>query len=267
MVARSADRLGRFYAHTPLVLAHRGASHDAPENTIAAFLLAREQGADGVELDTMLSADGVPVVIHDFTLDKTTSGNGYVRDFSLKTLKELDAGSHYDHQFKGETIPTLEEALDACGTEMVINVELKAQGWRDDGLPAAVANVLHRHGNKKIIVSSFNPFALRRFHTLMPLMPLGYLYAPDDTPLAPLLKLMMQVVPHDARHPDQRLVTPKFMAWARERRLRVHVWTVDAPKRILELRDLGVDAIITNRPALALETLGRVSAGKKSSAP
>ncbi|CAG0984822.1 MAG: glycerophosphodiester phosphodiesterase [Anaerolinea sp.] len=255
-----SDRLDSFYRQTPLVLAHRGASFDAPENTLAAFLRAREQGADGIELDTMLSADGVPVVIHDFTLDTTTDGHGLVREYNLKMLKTLDAGSHYDHEFKGEPIPTLDEALETIGRGMVINVELKSMSWRDDGLPAAVFNVLRRHANKAVIVSSFNPFALRRFRALAPDIPTGFLYSPDEPPY---IRLLMHLIPHDARHPHFSLVTPQFMEWARARRLRVHVWTVDDPARIQTLRTLGVDAIITNRPALALETLGRVSAQKK----
>src|SRR5512135_3443785 len=103
------QKLERFYRQTPLVLGHRGASYDAPENTLASFKMARQFGADGIELDTSLTRDGVPVVIHNLTLDDTTDGRGPVNTFDLQTLKTFDAGSYFDFAFKGETVPTLDE--------------------------------------------------------------------------------------------------------------------------------------------------------------
>jgi len=251
------DSVERFYSQVPLVLGHRGASYDAPENTIAAFMLARQQGADGVELDTMLTRDGVPIVIHDFTLDKTTDGSGLVKEHDLRAIKLLDAGSHYDFQFRNERVPTLDEAFEALGRELIINVELKTTAWRADGLELAVLNVIRRHNAaNRVIVSSFNPFALRRFRALAPHIPIGYLYAPDE-PIYLRYGWFMIGVPHEARHPHHSLVNEQFMAWARNAKYRVHVWTVDEPQRIRQLRDLGVDAIITNRPNVALEALGR----------
>ncbi len=250
--------LRELYHHTPLVLAHRGASYDAPANTLAAFKLARQMGADGVELDTSLTADGIPVVIHDFSVDETTDGTGRVRDLTLREIKRLDAGSHYDFAFKTERIPTLEEAFEVMGPEMLVNVELKSVGLRPNGLEAAVLGVIRRHNmHSRVIVSSFNLFALRRFHHLAPNIPLGYLYSPD-MPL--YLRWFMLGVPHQARHPQHTLITPNYMAWAHHQRFRVNTWTVDDPARMSALRDLGVDAIITNRPNVLLEVLGRSNA-------
>lgn len=243
----------------PLVLAHRGASFDAPENTVAAFLLARRQGADGIELDTTLSRDGVPVVIHDLMLDNTTDGSGPVHDMDLRALKALDAGSHFDVEFRGERIPTLDEALETVGLDMTINIELKTTTWRPEGLEQAVLRIIRHHGaSSQVIISSFNPFALRRFRALASDIPIGYLYAPDEPPYLRHGWLMLGL-PHQARHPHHSMIDARYMAWARKNGYRVHTWTVDEPDRIRELRDLGVDAIITNRPALALEALGRVS--------
>jgi glycerophosphoryl diester phosphodiesterase len=251
--------LEKFYRQTPLVLGHRGASYDAPENTVSAFKLARQLGADGVELDTLLSRDGIPVVIHNFTLDETTDGAGPVKDLDLARLKTLDAGSYYDIQFKGEPIPTLDEALEAIGPELVVNIELKTTRLRADGLEMAVLNVIRRHNAAgRVIISSFNPFALRRFRALALDIPIGYLYSPDE-PIYLRFGWFMLGVQHEARHPHHSLVDAKYMAWARAHDYRVHTWTVDAPERIRELRDLGVDAIITYRPNVALEALGRVS--------
>jgi glycerophosphoryl diester phosphodiesterase len=247
----------RLYQHTPLVLAHRGASYDTPENTLAAFRRAREMGADGVELDTLLSRDGVPVVIHNMTLEETTNGVGAVADLDLAMLKTLDAGSHFDVQFKGEQIPTLDEALEALGPDMIVNVELKTFSWRGDGLEQAALNAIRRQkAANRAIVSSFNPFALRRFRALAPDIPIGYLYAPR-TPIYLRFGWFMWGLPHEARHPHHTMIDARYMAWARARGYRVHTWTVDAPERIRELRDLNVDAIITNRPDVALEVLGR----------
>lgn len=257
----SLGLFGKRYAHShmPLVLAHRGASFDAPENTLAAFGLAQRQGADGIELDTTLSKDGVPVVIHDLTLDNTTDGNGPVHDLNLRALKALDAGSHFDMEFRGERIPTLDEALEIVGPALTVNIELKTTAWRSDGLEQAVLRVIRHHGAAaQIIISSFNPFALRRFRALAPDIPIGYLYAPDE-PIYLRYGWLMLGLAHEARHPHHAIVDARYMAWARKHGYRVHTWTVDEPDRIRELRDLGVDAIITNRPALALETLGRVS--------
>src|SRR5579859_5496729 len=114
-----------FYRHTSLILAHRGASHDAPQNTLAAFALARKMGADGIELDTSLTRDGVPVVIHDLSLHKTTNGTGLVNSLDLKTIKTLDAGSHFGTAFANERIPTLDEVFETIGPDLVVNVELK----------------------------------------------------------------------------------------------------------------------------------------------
>src|SRR5438093_10169319 len=99
----------------PLVIAHRGASERAPENTLAAFSLAYDLGADGIELDVHLSRDRVPVVIHDDTLERTTDGNGRVRALGILELKRLDAGGWKGEAFKGEKIPTLAEVVDALG--------------------------------------------------------------------------------------------------------------------------------------------------------
>lgn len=252
--------LSNLYPRKPLILAHRGASFDAPENTLAAFKLARQMGADGVELDTLLTSDDVPVVIHDFTVDKTTDGSGKVREKTLREIKKLDAGSHFDYSFRTQRIPTLDEALEEIGPQMVVNIELKSVGLRPSRLEAQVLSVIRkRNAQDRVIISSFNPFALRRFHRLAPNIPLGYLYAPD---VPTYLRLFMMGVPHQARHPAEEMIDAAYMDWARANRYRVNTWTVDDPARAAALRDLGVDALITNRPDLLLEALGRPSARK-----
>jgi glycerophosphoryl diester phosphodiesterase len=123
---------------TPLIIAHRGASHDAPENTITAFALAVEQGADGIELDVQLSADGIPVVMHDASVERTTNGRGAVSKLTIEQLQRLDAGD-------GRPVPTLDEVFEIFGPTLLYNVELKTGIWSDRNLAAAVAERIDGH--------------------------------------------------------------------------------------------------------------------------
>lgn len=241
--------------NAPLVFGHRGASHDAPENTVAAFRLAETMGADGIELDTSLSRDGIPIVIHDLTLDKTTNGAGYVRDFTVKQIKALDAGGKFSPQFKGEQVPTLDEVFGTIGSQMIVNVELKSVMLRSDGIERAVADIIRQHkAEQRVIVSSFNPLALRRFRSLAPEIPIGFLYSKDEPIYLPWLMIGL---PHEARHPQHTLINSAYMHRTKRNSYRVNTWTVDDPLRMMQLRELGVDGIITNRPDIALHTLGR----------
>ena len=173
-------KLDHLYQGGVLDFAHRGASHDAPQNTLAAFRLAREMGADGLELDVQVSKDGEAVVIHDFTVDETTDGSGWVRDMTLGQLKDLDAGSWFGPAFAGERIPTLAEVFSAIGERLLVNVELKTTGMRDQGLERTVLALIERHRMEDhVLISSFNPFALRRCKRLAPRVRAGLLVAPD----------------------------------------------------------------------------------------
>lgn len=162
-----------------LNVAHQGASAVAPPNTLAAFRKAAELGADGVELDVHLSADGAAVVIHDFTVDRTSDGRGRVADLPLAALKELDAGSWFDPRYASEPIPTLNEVFEAVGRELMINIELKLLPRGGRGLAAEVVSLVKRHGlANRVLISSFNLSALRRVRRLEPQLPLGLLYGP-----------------------------------------------------------------------------------------
>jgi glycerophosphoryl diester phosphodiesterase len=143
-----------------LNIAHRGASAAAPANTMAAFEKALALGADGIELDVQLSADGVPVVIHDFTVDDTTDGSGKVARMTLAQLEQLDAGSYFDPAFAGERIPTLEKVLEVMGNRLLLNIELKGFSLFDKGLERAVIGLIEQHAlRSRVFLSSFNPFS------------------------------------------------------------------------------------------------------------
>ncbi|NIV38846.1 MAG: glycerophosphodiester phosphodiesterase [Anaerolineae bacterium] len=244
-----------FYLDRPLNFAHRGASRQAPENTLAAFLLAVELGADGIELDVQLSRDGEVVVIHDFVLETTTNGAGPVRERTLAELRELDAGRQFADTYAGQQIPTLQEVIDTVGDRLLLNIELKTASWRDDGLAGAVVQAIeHNLLLHRTVVSSFNPLALRRVRKLSSNIRTGLLYAPDlPLPLSrPWARHLLEL---DAIHPHHSLVDDSYVPWARERGYRVHTWTVDDPGRMRRLMRLGVDILITNRPDLFRKVL------------
>lgn len=231
-------------AQRPLIIAHRGASAEAPENTLAAFVLAQARGADGIELDVQLSADGWPIVLHDGRMERTTNGQGHVKDFTVAQLQALDAG-------QGQAIPTLDEVFEAFGPTFLYNVELKTAALRDNGLAAAVADRIQAHGvSRQTVVSSFNPLAVRyaRRHLTHSTWVAHLSYKSG-------FALKYWLAEAQAVHPYYRLVDTEYMAWARQKGWRVHVWTVDDPAEAQRLAGLGVQAIITNRPKLIREAL------------
>ncbi|MBN1922994.1 MAG: glycerophosphodiester phosphodiesterase [Anaerolineae bacterium] len=238
--------------HRPLILGHRGASHAAPQNTLAAFHKAAAMGADGVELDVHLSADGVPVVIHDALVNATTDGSGAVADLSLAELQSLDAGVRFNPSFAGERIPTLEEVLAAVGQQLIINIELKAFARRDAALEKAVVTLVRRLGLvDRVWFSSFKPYALVRARSEAPEIPCGLLY--DGLGLG--AQLLRPITPHEALHPHHGLLSRARIQRAHKRGLWVATWTVDDVARAQTLAEWGVDAIITNEPERLLAAL------------
>lgn len=243
----------------PFVVAHRGFSSRAPENTLAAFRLAMEAGADGVELDVHLSRDGVPVVIHDERVDRTTDGTGLVRDHTLAELKQLDAGRWFGPAFGGERIPTLDEVLAAIGAQCrFLNVELKGGIVPYPGLEQAVVEALMRTGAlERTVVSSFNHFSLRVIKRVGPALRTGVLYMEGLVdPWA-----YARLVPADAIHPPHYALSPELVDGAHRAGVAVHVWTVDDPVVVRRMAAWGVDAVITNRPDEALAALAPDAAG------
>jgi glycerophosphoryl diester phosphodiesterase len=225
-------------AAKPLIIGHRGASADAPENTLAAFALAREQEADGVELDVQLAADGVPVVIHDETVDRTTDGTGPVHAFTSDALRELG-------------VPALRDVFAAFGADLLYNVELKTTRLATGDLAAAVfRDIAAANLGAGVLISSFNPLALRaaaRYRTAE--TGLALLYAPA---WGRHFHRFLNIV---AVHPYHGVVDPAHVAWARQHGYRVNVWTVDDGNTAQRLCDIGVHAIITNRPRALREQL------------
>ena len=238
----------------PLVVAHRGASRAAPENTLAAFREALDRGADAVELDVQRTSDGHLIILHDATVERTTDGRGPVALSSLAALKKLDAGRWFDERFAGERLPTLEEAAAAIGKRAGLFVEIKQGPVFDDKIEAAVARVIEERGlTESCEVSSFDHSSVRRMKTLLPAVPGGILY--DAMLIDPFSAARLAQA--DALHPGWPMVTLDLVTEAHRRGLAVAVWTVNDEDVIAELARWGVDAVVTDVPDLARRVIGR----------
>lgn len=232
-----------------LVIGHRGAPRDAVENTLAAFSAAREQGADGVELDVHRSADGALVVHHDAVVE----GFGMLADHSMAEIRQA-----------APIIPTLPEVFDLCAG-MLVNVELKnsphdADFDPSDQAAAGLVDLVRRRDlYDSVLVSSFHLPTIDRVHALDPRIATGYLVVVDPLPLAAL------EIAHDhghrALHPYLAALgeafAPDVATRAKELGLALNVWTVNDPGEIVRLAQLGIDAIITDTPRIAKDALAR----------
>jgi glycerophosphoryl diester phosphodiesterase len=226
----------------PLVLGHRGASAKALENTLPAFARAREDGADGVELDVIRCQSGEPVVFHDEDLLRLAGRKEKVAALSFAALREVKLAN-------GERIPTLPEVFEALGPDLLCNVELKAPVGRDAvRLATCTAEVIRRGGwRDRVLVSSFNPIALAVFRRVLPEIPTGLLFHADQ--VRPLREAWARhAVKPTAVHPDHSLLTVESYARWRADGYLVNTWTVDDGEEARRLARLGVDAIITNDP-------------------
>ncbi|HVO30521.1 MAG TPA: glycerophosphodiester phosphodiesterase family protein [bacterium] len=229
------------------VLGHRGDSAHAPENTLAAFEAAFRAGADGIELDTMLSADGVPVVIHDAWLQRTTGVPGSVFLSTVADLKKLDAGAWFSDKFRGERIPTLAEALDLGRNRGIVNVEIKSPKQVPFARTTdAVLRVIDTWAHpEQIVVSSFDPRIVARVHRRAPWLKTGFLRS--YTQRGPWRSIAW-LAGADWMHVDAPLAEVASRSRTPER---VVVWTVDHPTEIARLAAEGVRAIVTNVPGTA----------------
>ena len=237
----------------PIIFAHRGASAHAPENTLAAFELALAQGADGIELDAKLSADGHVVVIHDASVDRTTGARGRVRDLSLAELRTLGAGSFFSEQFSAEKIPMLEEVFEAVGKKTFINVELTNYTTPRDHLVESVCMLVKRFNlQKRVLFSSFFAPNLSKAYGYLPEVPCGLLAFEGMLGAWPR-SFGFAFGKYAALHPNVKDVTAQQVQRVHRLKGRVHVWTVNLEADMRRLFGWGVDAIFTDDPQLAVQ--------------
>jgi glycerophosphoryl diester phosphodiesterase len=233
-----------------VVIAHRGASAYCPENTMAAFKKALELDADMIELDVVLSKDGVPVVFHDAKLNHHTSGRGAIGNYQLKDLKKLDAGSWFDIRFSDQTIPTLEEVLSFAAGNIAINIEIKQQetAYPDGYIEAHCLEMVEKYGmSEYILISSFDYSVLEKVGTLNPEIPRALLY--DRKQSSNMLPHeLVQKYRVDAFNCSYRELTKKRMDDLKKHHIPSFIYTVDQENKMRKLIDFGVSGIFTNRP-------------------
>ena len=247
----------------PLNLAHRGGGGEAPENTLAAFELALRQGADGIELDVHLSSDGMPMVIHDPRLGRTTSGHGWVSEHRANALRRLDAGSWFNrrfpekarHRYAGAKIPLLSEVLAWVRQhKMLALVEIKEGRSTYPGIEAKVVDEIECAGAQGLAtIISFDLATLRRVRELDSHLSLGL-----DVSRSLLAIRRVRSLAGNAILPHWAIASRGFIRRAHQHSLRVFTWTVDQPTQMDRMIADGVDGIITNHPTRLAEILSRV---------
>lgn len=237
----------------PLAVAHRGYSSVAPENTLAAVAAAIRSGAAYVEVDVHCTADGVPVVVHDATVDRTTDGTGAVAELTAAYVTGLDAGAWYSPAYAGQRVPTLDQVLDLVGASgAALLLEVKGPRTRAD-VGRIVGAVGDRGLTGRVLLQSFDEQVLRDARELAPRLRRGLLRDELDADPVAAARAVGAVTYNPYAVPLLR--RPDVVAQVNTAGIGVMVFTVDDPRRWRALADLGVDAIITNRPAALLSWL------------
>lgn len=243
---------------TPLCWAHRGDSDHCPENTMPAFEAAVAAGADGIELDVTLSADGRLVVIHDATLERTTDGEGPVSAHPWRDLALLDAGNWFDPRFTGTRLPLLEDVLTSLGHKTLVNIEIKPEApcvQADEPVEAQVVALVRRlHLESQILISSFNFQCLLEVRKRAPELALGVLMEGDEPHLDfPALCTALGAASY---HPRVDALTPEIAAACHDAGLAVFTWAYPEYAAETGMRlalTLGADGFFANDPALFLK--------------
>jgi glycerophosphoryl diester phosphodiesterase len=246
------------------VCAHRGASAHAPENTLASIREAARAGADLVEVDVHRTKDGVVVAMHDTTLSRTTNAENVfpsrapyrIRDFTLAEIGKLDAGTWFAPEFAGEVVPTLADVLGAIhGSGSGLLLEVKAPRYYP-GIADDVVTELHAHPGwspgdlqQQLVMQSYDWDFARRMREMLPGVPCAILATPTVDELEPLAAWLDQV------HPWHRSIDATYVARGQALGVKVLPWTVNRRPEIRRMLDLGVDGIITDKPALLAQVL------------
>jgi len=224
--------------------AHRGASALAPENTLSAFREAVDRGCDWIETDVRLTSDLVPILIHDDSVDRTTGGRGTVGRMALRQVLRLDAGSWFGRRFRGERIPTLDEALEWSRGRCGLNLEMKEEDRREEAVRRMIRSVLAHAAVERVLFSSFRAADLLRIRAALPRARLGWLVSRSSRGLKPLARRTGLF----ALHPKDSLITPWLVRRCRRMGLAVHVWVVNRPERLAQLEAMGVRGVMTDDP-------------------
>ncbi len=235
------------------IMAHRGWSSRAPENTLAAIKLAADEDwINSIEIDVQLSKDGVPVIIHDFHVERTTNGRGFVNELTLKELRKFDAGSWFSPKFKGEKIPTLEEVLKLCKERKRLNIELKTAGEMYRGLAEEVVRLVEKFqmGNE-VIVTSFDHEKLKQVRQLTSNIEIGLII--EGNP--PLLDEQLSYIKANTISMSFRFLTPYIVDHHLNSGRKIVVWTPNSLEEITFVKQMSEKIeVCTNYPERVLSS-------------
>jgi glycerophosphoryl diester phosphodiesterase len=238
----SPQNTDAYYRRHPLVFAHRGLLVQAPENTLAAFRAALQAAVPALELDVVRTRDGQVVCSHNFDLERETDGAGFIDELDLGALEKIATGVR-SHPDQPQELPLLEAVVREIPSQVRLNIEVKTRGALDIGTAVAVARMIKRGViPQPTIVSSFNPLAIWAVKWVDPTILTGLILETMD------YFAFINLVHPDCLHPTGELCTPDLLRFARERGLRVNVWTVNTSPAMEWLLEQGVDGIITDRP-------------------
>ncbi|PID84841.1 MAG: glycerophosphodiester phosphodiesterase [Chloroflexi bacterium] len=271
--AKAAENHSFFDQDECMVIAHQGGEKLRPSNTMIAFEHAVDLGVDVLEMDIHQTKDGVLVVMHDDTVDRTTNGSGRIKEMTLAEIKELDAGHYwtdddgatYPYRGQGVTVPTLDEVFQAF-PDMPMNIEIKQQS---PSIVEPFCALIHEYGMiEQVLIPTFYPDTMNEFRekcpgvaTAMTEPEIQLFFGLNKLGLSSLYSPPGEAFQVPETFGNWQVITPSFVEGAQERNLAVHVWTVDDPADMERLLEIGVDGIITDRPDLLLEILGRKTSG------
>jgi len=228
------------------VIAHRGASAISPENTMVAFKRAIDIGVDAIETDVQLTKDGHLVVIHDERLERTTNGIGWVKDYTLEQLRELDAGSWFSDIYAGEKIPTLDELFQLIApTNVWLNIEIKMGFVLYPGIEEALIKKVREYKmEKRVVISSFNHYSVAMVKRLAPdlttaILYMEGLYQPWN---------YAKIIGATGLHPEKDVVYKEEVTAAQSCGMKVYPFTIDEKQEMIKMIESGVNGIMTNVP-------------------
>jgi len=239
----------------PAVIAHRGSSAHAPENTLTAFELAITHQADAIEMDARLTADGYVVLFHDRTLQNLTDGSGKIEDHTLQEIQDLRIITSRHNSQPDHVIPTLDETLAAFGQKILINVELKHFGIHPSRLPQKIINLVNKYDlEDRVLLSSFHPLALLSPQKRKPPLATGLLikYPYHRSVIGKLFSALMT---YDSLHLPAEHTSAEVVRDLQQTGKKVFAYTVNDPDHIRQLARLGIDGFFTDDPLAARNAL------------
>ena len=237
------------------IFAHRGASGYAPENTLIAIKQAIEMKVDGIEIDIQLTRDGRIVLMHDWKVDRTTTGRGYVYELDYNYIKSLDAGQWFTKDFIGEVVPTLEEVLDILPQDMILNIEIKDTARHHSKIEEKLLEVLKKYPDKfeNIIVSSFHHDKIKKLQELEPKLKLALLTNSEFIEIEKYLST--NELSSYSYHPEINHVSKEDIEKLYAKGIKIFVWTVNKEEDLNYLVELGVDGVISDYPDIMKELI------------